>query len=295
MESKLTRLIFAILLGLIGLVFVVFYSKTMKGASGNEIAVIEFYLAKDFTIAALIGGLGMIVVSVFIILTNHKNLGCGHDHGDEDHDHADHEHSELSPMVALLVICLPVGIAVANTQHKPSLELKDKLSSSEMTAETFQESGFEIPPYTIETLDSYKSKNEKGAYIMGVREMFAVAGDPEVSEVLEGIEIEVEGSVRSVPSDPKNPKIKRMYRMFMTCCAADMQAIPLRLELSEELTESFSYDEHSWLKVHGSVTFSTDKEGIKRTVIKVHTAEATTAPDNEILQFGRSSVIQDKL
>ena len=56
----------------------------MEAKSGNEIAVISRYLSEGFRIAPLIGGLGMLVVSVFVLLTNGKNVGCGHDH---DHDH----------------------------------------------------------------------------------------------------------------------------------------------------------------------------------------------------------------
>jgi len=255
----------------------------MVAASGNEVAVISRYLSKGFQIAPLIGGLGMMVISVFIILTNGKEVGCGHDHEDGDEHH---DHGELSPMVALLIVCLPVGISVANTKHELSLEGKAKLSDVDLNPQNFQEGGFDIPPYTLETLDSYKTKNANGAYLMEVREMFAMAGDPTVSKVLEGIDVEVEGAVRNMPSDPNNPKVKRMYRMFMTCCAADMQAIPIKLELTDELAEDFSYGEHTWLRVEGKVAYEIDKQGIKKTVVKVGVIEAIEPPDNEILQVG---------
>ena len=294
MEAKFSRVVFACLIFLLGLVMVVFYSKTILAPSGNEIAVIQRYLSKGFQIAPLIGGLGMMVVGVFVILTNGKQVGCGHDHGDgEEHDH-DHDHGELSPLVALLIVCVPVGISVANTKHDYSLEGKTRLSELDLNPQNFQQGAFDIPPYTLETLDSYKTKNVNGAYIMEVRELFAMAGDPTVSKVLDGIDIEVEGAVRNAPDDPDNPSVKRMYRMFMTCCAADMQAIPIKLELNDILAKDFTYAEHSWLKVEGKISYETDQQGIKKTVVKVERIEQTVPPDNEYLQIGGSNVIQEE-
>ena len=74
----------------------------------------------------------------------------------------------------------------------------------------------------------------------------------------------------------------------MTCCAADMQAIPIALHLSEEVAAGFDHPEHAWLKVEGDITFETDSQGIKRTIIKVRSAVASVPPDNEYLQGGAS-------
>ena len=95
----------------------------------------------------------MLVISLFILATNHKNVGCGHDHShDHEHEHGhdcseeiEHQHGDLNPIVALLIICIPLGIAVGNTQHQLSLEGAAKLSDVDLNPENFQEGGFEPP------------------------------------------------------------------------------------------------------------------------------------------------------
>ena len=274
---------------------VMFYGMTMtKPGTGNEVAVMAKYLASKFMLGPLIGGLGMMVIGLFVLFTAGKKVGCGHDHShDHDHDH-DHEHGDLNPIVALLVVCLPLGVAVGSTKHELSSAGKSKLSENELDAKSVMQSGLELPKFTRETLDKYKEKNANGAYKMQVMELFLTAGDPEVSKVLEGLPVEVEGAVRTQPDDRENPKVKRMYRLSMTCCAADMQAIPIKLVLNDDVAEAYDFEEHTWVIAEGKVTYETDDKGIKKTIIQVEKLEQGIPPDHEILQGGGSNVIQNK-
>ena len=304
MKQKINNAVFATILLLIGLVLLWFYVRTEVKPSGKEINVLKQYLTPGFQLATLIGGLGMCVVGSFLLLTLNRHSACGHDHGEDESCDAGHEHGDMHPVMAIVIILLPLTFAIVKTEHGYSEKELSRRSEADLNPEAFAAAQQIYPEFTLETLDKYKSKNANGAYQMEVMEIFLTAGDPTVSKVIDGLAVEIEGAVRSQPGDEKNPKVKRMYRMSITCCAADMQAIPLKLVLSDELAASYDLKEHTWVTLEGTVTYETDKQGIKKAVVNVTKMVESAPPDTEILQSGgnqkprqfRSSpVMQDRL
>lgn len=144
------------------------------------------------------------------------------------------------------------------------------------------ESSF-LPQFTLKKFGSYKEKNANGAYLMQLMELFLAAGNTSFANVLEGLPVEVEGAVRNLPGESAEVNFKRMYRMSITCCAADMQAIPIKLELQQELAEKWFHPEHTWLRVEGRVVFDRDAKGRRKVVIKVYKVEPAEVPPNELL------------
>jgi len=296
MTARYTRLLFSVVLLAIGSLNLVFYTMVETKTSGEAILVLPKYVSPGFQLATLVGGLGLLVVGAFLILTNGAQSGCGHDHHADDHAHGEeHDHGEMNPIVALLILSIPVVFSVYYTEHKFTESELSRRSEADVNPEMFEGNRFKLPPFSLETLDKYKKKNSNGAYQMGVMELFLTGGDPEVSQVLDGLKVEVEGAVRSLPGDEGNASVKRMYRMMMQCCAADMQAIPVKLYLPDEVVGEFNYKEHAWLKVEANLGYEVDRHGNKQAVLKVLTMEETAPPDTEILLSGKNSVMQDKL
>lgn len=294
MSSRVTNLILSILLFSLGLVCVIYYLKQDVTADGRNYFVLPKYVSPGFHLATLIGGLGMIVVSLFLILTSKKKSGCGHDHEVGAECEEDHEHGDMNPMVALCIICLPIGFSLSVTEHGFTEVELARRSELDLNPESFQQ--LDLPPFTLETLDDYKAKNANGAYEMQLMELFLTAGDPDVSKVLDGIKVQVEGAIRSQPGEEENLSVKRLYRMAMQCCAADMQAIPLKVYLDDTVAAASQVADHTWVKVEATLGFEVDKHGIKQAVLKVHLLEQATPPDTEVFQVGRrGSVLQDKL
>lgn len=122
-------------------------------------AIIQ-YLTEGFHLIALIGGLAMIVLGLFNILTVKQAVGCGHDHHHDhehdshdcghdhedghvhgpdcahkhDHEHDDkcehghdhgaeeHHHHDQSPVAAICLMILPVILCTSFTKHEYSLQ-----------------------------------------------------------------------------------------------------------------------------------------------------------------------------
>lgn len=285
MNATITRVTFSVMLILIGSICLVYYAK----------AHIVKYVSPSFYLSTLVGGLGMVIVGVFLILTIKRHAGCAHDHSDdEDHDH-DHDHSDMNSLVALLIIAIPLGFSLINTKHKYSEVAMDKKSSVEVDPNAFGYLNKDDLKFTREMLDEMKEKNANGAYLLEILEIFYSAGDPAAMEVMTDIKVETEGAVRRQPGDEENSKVKRMYRMFMTCCATDMQPMPVKLILPDEIAEKYNYAEHSWMKIEGTLGYESSKSGFKIPVIKVEKLNASSPPPNEILSNGGNSIMQHKM
>lgn len=276
MKTQITRICFALILLLIGVMCVVFYTN----------AKIIFYVSPSFHLSTLIGGLGMITVALFLLLTLKEISVCNHDH--------DHDHSELNPLLALVVIATPLIFALTNTEHRYSKAALDKKSSVEVDPNAFSYLNKNDTAFTREMLEEMKTKNANGAFQLEVIEIFYSAGDPVAMEVMEGLKVETQGAVRRQPGGENNPKVKRLYRMFMTCCATDMQPMPIKLILTESLAKDYQHAEHTWLKVEGTLSYESSNSGFKTPILIVEHLETTAPPPNEILSQG-NSIMQHKL
>lgn len=257
---------------------------------------IHKYLATEFRTVALVGGLGMIVLGLFSILTAREDADCGHDHDhdcDHDHDHgADcghgghdhhhHEHSDPNPLVTLLLMILPVGAAVAwTTDEFSDRALMRKSIDNKKGADAFFA---DLPPFTRETLDKTTPKTPDGHYQLDLTQLFWSAGDEEVMEVFDGLPVEIEGRVMEERAE-LNPDGRRLrlFRVFMTCCAADAQVLGVAMEFDSAAPD---IPGRSWVRVRGMASYE-DVEGRTDAVLQVSSIEPAEEPYEEFMMEGR--------
>ncbi len=241
------------------------------------------YLDDKFHIYVLIGGLVAMVLAVFNLCTqDSKAAGCC-DHGDHEeeheHEHGDdcgHEHgSDMHPMMALILLLLPLGAALAVTQHGFTVKHEMALSDKDVDASSF--SFVDLPPFTIETLEDTRSKSADGAFQLNLLELFFSAGDVEQEKVMNGLYVETEGKLRDEQNRNPDGKRMRLYRLFMTCCAADTKAIPLSIEFDGELPD---ISHNSWVRVAGIISYER-KDGVVYPVLKVKSIKSIPVPEGE--------------
>ena len=230
---------------------------------------VDAYLAKKFQTTLLVGGLATLVVGLFNLLTFRVEADCSHG-GDCGHDH---ESSDLNPAAALLIILLPLVVALNWTEHKVSDDHLAKQTAQDVDPASMRFLA-NLPPFTKETLDSTRQKSADGFYQMNLFELFYSAGDSELERVFTGLKFETSGMLRAEPNRNADGKRMRLYRMFMTCCAADMKAIPMSVEFSGELPQ---FEENAWVLICGEMTYE-HIDGVVYPVLKVLRVEEATAP-----------------
>jgi hypothetical protein len=108
-------------------------------------------------------------------------------------------------------------------------------------------------------------------------ELFFSSADREMQALLEGLKVETEG--RWIDEKVRNAdgSRKRLYRLFITCCAADSQVIPIVLEFGKMPPE---FPENAWVKVSGTMHFLLE-EGATQPVLVVNRAVAAEPPFEE--------------
>lgn len=233
------------------------------------------YLAPDFRLIALAGGIGLLVLGLFNLLTANQETDCGHDHADPSHDH---ESGDMHPVTALLLMVVPLGLSVAWTKDEYSLgalERKGLYDSPSASPPAFM-SGL-LPPLTREEIARTHRQTEDGYYVFNLMELHFAAGDREMQDALDGPKVETEG--RWVEERVRNPNgtRKRLYRLFMTCCAADSRAIPIALEYGATPPE---FPEQGWIRVAGTMRYLVE-EGMLQPVLFVDRTLAAEPPFEE--------------
>jgi len=267
-NPKLQRVIFSIALIIWGAVLVYFY------ASGR----ITKYLAPDFRPFTLAGGLGLLVVGAFNLLTATQQASCGHDHGPDDvHDH---ESMDVHPWAAFLILLIPLGVGVAWTKDAFSLGSLTRKGLLESPAETSSLLlGSSMPKLTKEIIEKQHPKNAEGYHAFGLMELFFSSGDPEMRELVEGMMVETEGRIVKDPDGPANQR--RLYRLFITCCAADSRAIPIIVRFKGEVPQ---VEENAWMKLTGTMRYPDEGEGFVPVLEVDHAAEATPPPEESFMR-----------
>lgn len=236
--------------------------------------VIDAYIDQKFQISLLLGGLGCMVVGLFNALTYRVEAGCGHNHEQEEGHAHDHEESDIHPIIALILVIVPLLLCVSWTEHKIDEALIEKKSSKDIDPASMRFLA-DLPPFTKETLEQTRQKSADGFYQLNLIELFYSAGDSELERVFTGLNFETEAMIRPEPNRNPNGNRMRLYRLFMTCCAADMKPIPVSIEFENELP---NFEQNSWVKVGGEMFYETI-EGVTYPVLKVKRIEATNAPD----------------
>lgn len=258
--AKMQRVLFSLCLLAWGGVMLYFYQ-------GEHL---DAYLSSKFQFTVLVGGLACCVVGLFNLCCFNVKTDCGHG-ADCGHDH---EESDLNPVVALCIILIPLGASLKWTEHKIDEAQIAKQSAQDVDPASMRFLA-DLPPFTKETLDATRQKSADGFYQMNLLELFYSAGDSELERVFTGLGFETEAMLRSEPN--RNPAGNRMrlYKMFMTCCAADMKPIPLSVEFAGDLPD---LPENSWVKVGGEM-FYEHVDGVTYPVLKVKRLEEILAPD----------------
>ena len=264
MTLLLQRVLFSLATIVWGVCCVYFYAS----------ARIVSYLAEDFRIYCLVGGLALCVLGLFTLITAKDPVAdCGHDH---DHVH-DHEESDLHPIFALLTMVLPILLCASFTKDSFSEQaLKRKAENQgELKAETFFSSA--LPPYTLEYLEKTRTRTDEGYLKMPLLELYFANSDEEMRNVLTGQDVQVEGRVMTLPDDRRR---MTLYRLFVTCCAADSRPIPLELQLPDRGPELAVKD---WVTATGNLTFA-EIDGRLQGLLEVDSLEETAPPYEELLQ-----------
>ena len=225
------------------------------------------FLVPKFHNITLFGGLGMIVLGLFVLLTLKQKSDCGHDHCEHGHDHHDQ-----NPFVVLLLMVLPLSAALsADTSAGYSLDVLARKGLYDNQVDT---SAYAIPPFTQEMLEESTPKNEDGRFQLPLSQIFFSAGDESMMKVFAEIEIETEGQIIAERDNNEGGKRLRIYRTLMTCCAADAMVVAFPLEF--ESTPA-AFEERSWVKVAGTLRYETLDTG-DSPVLFVDKMEAVPAP-----------------
>jgi uncharacterized repeat protein (TIGR03943 family) len=268
-NPKFQRVIFSLALIVWGAVLVYFY------ATGR----ITKYLAPDFRPLTLAGGLGLLVVGAFNLLTATQDASCGHDHGPDDTH--DHESLDVHPLAAFLILIVPLGLGVAWTKDAfslGSLTRKGLLDSPADASSIFL--GSVMPKLTKEIIEKQHPKNADGYHAFGLMELFFSSGDPEMRGLVEGMQVETEGRIVKDP-DAVSPKQRRLYRLFITCCAADSRAIPIIVRFKGEVPQ---VEENAWMKLSGTMRYPDEGAGFIPVLEVDHAAESPPPPEESFMR-----------
>jgi len=234
---------------------------------------IQHYLAPEFHTIALAGGLGMIVLGLFNLLTAGEPSDCGHDHGAHD----GHDHADQSPLVSLSLMILPVVLTLLWTTDSYSASALARKGLNDNDRQRAAVLIRDLPPFTRESLDKYTPKTEDGHYRIDLTQLFWSAGDEEIMSVFDGLPAEITGQL--IAGDPSlNPDGQRMrlYRVFMTCCAADAQVLGITVRFPEALP---TFPPQTWVTLRGVVAYETTN-GQSNVLLRVTApARETSNPD----------------
>ncbi|MDB4568353.1 DUF1980 domain-containing protein, partial [Akkermansiaceae bacterium] len=250
MSALHTRL-FGLLGSIWGLVLLYFYH-SMR---------LKDYLAPDFHILVLIGGIGIIILGVFSIINPSSEEACGHnhshdhDHHEHDHEHHDdcadcsHEHEGHGPGITYALTLLPLMGALYFTQDRLSaigIAKKGLYETPTLSAPK------NAPPFTREDLEKRVPKNADGEFQLSLVTAYYVAGDREVESIFDGLPVEFEGRIVEEEVNNESGLRRRIYRSIISCCAADMSVVGIPLEFEAPSNDP---PNDSWVKASGTLTF----------------------------------------
>jgi len=247
------------------------------------------YLDISFHHFIMIGGLGMIVLGLYSVISprektySHAHCDHDHDHGEDeghhhhhdDNDDCGHHHDEgHGPFVTILLTVVPLTLALANT--------KDSLSNTGLAKKGLYESpnlmaAADRPPFTREDLEKNISKNKYGEFQIRMISAYYAAGDREIQGIFDGLPVELEGRIAPEKINNEAGDRLRIFRSIITCCAADLQVIGISLAFPEGAERP---EPDAWVKAGGILTFEKVKGDILP-VLKVREATVTAEPYSE--------------
>lgn len=235
---------------------------------------IQQYLAPVFRQYALLGGLGLLVLALFVLFTHRQATACGHDHGPGD-EH-DHEASDLSPVVIALLMVLPVLFCAVVTKDSFSLRALMHKGAFDVAARPLTAARKGAVPTRAEILAT-RPRTPAGVTRIELLELFSAAMDAEYAGNLAGLEVSVEGRVLTGATPGGYPIL---YRLLLTCCAADGRPLPLRLRWQQPPPQ---LAENAWVEIVGKISFEESAPGVRTPVVEVKSMQAKEAPVEESL------------
>lgn len=252
------------------------------------------YLAEDFHVFVLIGGLGVTILGLFVVLhptesveksccghdhdhhEDHDHGGCEHDHHDHSHcNHSDHDHSDCdhhhedshTPLTTALITLIPLLLAMTYSPDRFSVEGVTRLAEAAPPTSK--------APFTLEDLEKNVSKNNKGQFQISLIDAYFSGSDREVHPVLRGVPVEMEGRLMPEKTNNADGSRRRVFRTFISCCAADATVAGVSLVFNTPL-ESADLPDNTWVKVGGTLDFE-EINGKTRTILNV--TDLTEAPE----------------
>lgn len=243
------------------------------------------YLAEDFRPYTLWGGLALLVLGVFVAVTARQQVGCGHEPGEcdaNDHEH-DHEHSDMPLPVALSCLLAPVLFSVAVTKDSYSAEVLERkmMTSASQAGQRWMRAS--LPDMTLDDLAKTYARNERGAWEIGLLELFFVTRDQSIMNLLKGQRVRTEGKLLWEQNAAEPRRRAKLYRLFITCCAADARTVPVWLDFPQAGPE---VADQSWFAAEGELDFVT-QNGQAQVRILVDQGAAIAAPWEENIQRKR--------
>lgn len=265
MPPVLRRILLSTAVMVWGAVLVYFY------ASGR----INAYLAPDFRLISLAGGLGLLVLAAFNFLCAGQPAIVPHDHiGDPDAS----EQGDMHPLTGFLLMVVPILLSTAWTKDKYSLAtLSRKGLFDPPPTESLPFMAANLQPITLEDLERTHRKTEDGFFEFNLMELFFASGDRELQGVLDNLKVETEGRWVNEIHNNEDGRRRRLFRLFMTCCIADSRAIPIILEFENSPPE---LQEKDWVRAAGTMTFPLEN-GVIQPVLKAERALAAEPPIEE--------------
>lgn len=233
---------------------------------------ISLYLAPIFRQYTMLGGIGLVVLALFVLFTHKQTAACGHDH--EPGEAHDHEASDLSPAVILGLMVVPVVFAACMTKDSFSIKALTHKGAFDLAARPLAMTRKGAVP-SREEIVAARPRTEAGVTRLELLELFSAAMDGEYAESLTGMEISVEGRIITTHEKGGYPIL---YRLLLTCCAADGRPLPLRLKWQEKPTEIM---ENDWVEAIGIISFEKGTADVRIPTIEVRSIKPKKAPPEE--------------
>lgn len=230
---------------------------------------INFYLVPGFRTYALIGGLGLAMLGLFVLLTHRTQASCGHDHAPgESHDHDSPDMPAWGILASMVLPIMATAWLTTDAFSMRALEHKGAFSQPTKLVAP--------PPGSMPTRAQMEAgkRTENGSVIVDLLEIYFSSMDPEYAAVMEGLDVAVEARVA------KRDGTRIAYRLLLTCCAADGRPLSLQLDIPAALD---TLPENPWALIEGKLSYRKDPSGHLVPVIAVTRIQEKKAPSEEYL------------
>ncbi len=256
------------------------------------------YLAPEFELMALCGGIGIIVLGLFNLLVRKKDAGCGHDHGDDEEGAVPHSHEGSVTGKALTLLLLSGSLAAAAMLTPDKYTAEHMVSKAAASGDAVEGAARELKKnnaalmeglssnqdgLTLEKLEKWGlTKSNAGNYQVSITELMFMPGDAAYSKVMNGQKIETTGQLIKDTANPA-PGHMRLFTLQVTCCAADARPymVPVVFEGGDP-----DYVDSGWYTVAGKLEMVEDKDrGIQISTIKASSLRRVSRPPDQRPSF----------